>query len=146
MEIEPLRHAEAVAPLDERLRLGPFEREVILAVHALDVGDILEALGGDVDHRGATALQEGVGGDGGADADAVDAAGGDVAEGDGVHDGVDGAGRRGRRLGDDQLARLVVDADEIGEGAPRINPEPNWHPRSFLPWRTMNSGSIVVPR
>ena len=41
---------------------------------------------------------------------------------------------------------LIVDADEIGEGAPRINPQPNCHQRSFLPWRTVNSGSIVDPR
>ena len=44
MEVEPLRHPKAVAALDQRLRLGPLQREVVFAVHALDVRDILEPL------------------------------------------------------------------------------------------------------
>ena len=42
VEIEPLRDPEAVASLDERPRLGPLQREVMFAVHALDVRDVLE--------------------------------------------------------------------------------------------------------
>ena len=69
MEVEPLRHPEAVAPLDQRLRLRPLQGEVVFAIHALDVGDILEPRGRHVDDGGAVALQERVGGDGRADAD-----------------------------------------------------------------------------
>ena len=131
VEIEPLRDPKAVAPLDQRPRLGPLQREVVLAVHALDVWDVLETGGGDVDDRGPISLQERVRRHGGADADAIEGVGRGLALGDGIHDGVDGTGGGRWGLGDDQLPRLVVDPDQIGKGPARVDPESNSHLRSL---------------
>jgi hypothetical protein len=104
---------------------------VVFAIHALDVRDILEPGGGDVDDRRTVPLQERVGGDGGADADPFKRTVPGSAPVDGVHDRVDRAGRRGRRLGDDQFPRRIVDPDQIGKRPARIDAEPNGHRCSF---------------
>ena len=122
VEIEPLRHAETVPSLDERPGLGPLQREVVFAVHALDVRNVLEPGGGDVDDGGAIALQQRVGSHGGADADRIERIGSGPTLGNGVHDGVDGAGRRRRGLGDDQLSSRIVDPDQVRERPACVDP------------------------
>ena len=70
----PLVHLVAVAPLYQRLGLDPGDVVMALALAPLDEGHVAKSGRRHVGDRGALALQDGVGRDGGAEADITDAA------------------------------------------------------------------------
>ena len=96
---DALVHLVAVAALHQRLRLDPGDVVVALALAPLDEGHVAEPGRGQVGDRGAFALQDRVGRDGGAEADVADGAhvAGAVEP---VDDPVDGIGRGGECLPD----------------------------------------------
>ena len=112
--------------------LGDLEAEVAgdergeAAGHAVGVGpraaaeleDVAEALGGDQAGAGEAALEQGVGGDGGAVDEEVDAVEG---RGGGVEGGEDAGGlvRGGRGL--DEADGGAVEEDQVGEGAADVD-------------------------
>src|SRR5215212_8724451 len=98
--------------------------DVILAIHALDVGDIREPLGRHEDNRGSIPPQERVRRHGSAHANRFEFTGWDSTPGNGVHVGVAGSGRR---LGDNELPGHVVDPDQIGTRPACIDSEAYCH-------------------
>ena len=115
-------HLVAVAPFHQRLGLDPGDVVVALALAPLDEGDVAKPGGGQVGDRGALALQDRVGRDGGAEADVAD----------GVHvagavqpvdNPVDGVGRCGECLPDVDGLRVGIVTNEIGEGSAHVDPD-----------------------
>ena len=128
--VDPLAHAEAVAPRHARLRPPPAQIVSMGARDAADQRNVLEARRGEVDHARAGALQARVGRDGGAEDEVAHGLRRDA----GAIEGIEhpDLGRRGgaRPLGDDDPA-ILVDRDEIGVGAARIDSD-SQHSASLL--------------
>jgi hypothetical protein len=126
---QPLRHGAAELALDQRPRLPGdvlLDRVVVGALVAADVDDVAEALGGDHPRLRALVLEDRVGRDRGAVHHQVDFGGADAAGGAEV---ADAAGdRRGDVLAAADLHHLdpvgvVVEVDEVGEGAADVDPD-----------------------
>ena len=91
-----------------------------------DEGHILEAAIGDIDDGGAATLQHRIGGDGGADDEALDALDAFQPR----QPGADGRGRVARRrgyLGRCDGAAVLIHQDEIREGAAGVDTEDDAH-------------------
>ena len=123
--VDALGQLEAVAALDQRLRLDPAHVVVGLAVAALDERDVLEAPGGDVGDDRTLALEHGVGRDRGAEPDVRDGGGGRVRR-EPAQDARHRVGRDREHLPDLDAA-LAVMGDEVGEGAADIDAEQMLH-------------------
>ena len=126
--VQSLRDADAVPPAHERRRLAPAEVVVVLAVDALDVRDVLEALRRQVEDARTSAREHGVDPDRRPDDDELDVDRVDRRVRERGGDGRDGiVGSRGN-LGE-RGAPLVVDRHEVGERAARVDADPDPHPR-----------------
>ena len=119
---DPLIHLVAVAPLHQRLGLDPGDVVVALALAPLDEGHVAKPGRGQVGDRGALALEDRVGGDGGAEADVADGAhiAGAIEP---VDDAVDRVSRCGKGFPDVDCLGFRVVADEIREGSAHIDPD-----------------------
>ncbi len=112
---QAFRRLEAILAAHRRRRLGIEEIVDVAPVVALHEQQVAKARGGDEGHARALAFQHGVGSDGRAvpqilDAREIDARGRERVEGTDI-----GAARRARHLGHDHAA--VLDGHQIGEGA-----------------------------
>ena len=130
--VHPLRDPEAVAPADEGRRLAPVEVVVVLAVDALDVRDVLEALGRQVEHPGAAAGEDGVDADRRSDDHRFDLARIDRCLPQHRGDGRDGVAGIGRHLREERAA-VVVDRDQVGERPAGVDAHPDPHQRNVRP-------------
>ena len=121
---DALRDAVAVAAGDQGSRFLPVQVVELFLVQAADEGHVLEAGGGDVEHAGATSLQDGVGGDGRADDDALHRllAGAHLLQYRGQ--GLGGSVGCRRLLAVDEGLAATIEPDEVGEGAAGIDPYP----------------------
>ena len=142
-EVEPAADALDQVPGHDPVGLHPEVRVAVAVGHRL-AGDLehrLVALGGDVAEGVDLALEQLVGGNGGAVADRADRVA--VALGqaeqsehlvDPGHEPVGRVARRRRGLGGDELAGVLVEGDDVGEGAPGVDADadPARHGRSLV--------------
>ncbi len=128
--VQTLDHAEAVRSLDQRDGLSPREVVVVLAVDPLDEGDVLEPTGREVDDPRTGSRQDGVDADRRPDDDERDLAGIDPRGLERRADRRDRIVPAGRDLGDGQAPGLLVDRDQVGEGAAGVDPHADAHPYS----------------
>jgi hypothetical protein len=129
-EVEPAAHPLDQVSGHDAVGLDPEVGVAVAVGHGLpgDLEHRLVALGGDVAERVDLALEQLVGSHGGAVADRADGIA--VALGqpeqaehlvDGRHEPVGGVARRRRRLGGDQLTGVLVEGDDVGEGAAGVD-------------------------
>ena len=131
LEVHPAADGAHVVGGDDARRLDPEVGVAVAVGHGL-AGDLeheLVALGRDEAEPLDLALEQLVGGDGGAVAD-----GGDVVTGGAQHaedlldagdEPVGGVGGRARRLGGDELAGVLVEGHDVGERAPGVDADPD---------------------
>ncbi len=100
---------------------------VVLAVDPLDVRDVFEALGREVEDTRALACEHRVDADRRADDDEADIGRIEPGRAERIRDRGDRIGRVGRHLGDEPAAARVVDCDEVGERATGIDPHSDSH-------------------
>ena len=118
---DALVDAEAVAAQHVGRRLGPLQVVQALAVDALDERDVLQARRGQVDGALAAALQQAVGGDGGAEDEEPDLVQGDAQAAHALQHRGGRVARRGRHLDLALAAVPLVDGDQVGEGAAGVD-------------------------
>ena len=137
LEVHPAADGAHVVGGDDARRLDPEVGVAVAVGHRLprDLEHELVALGGDEAEPFDLALEQLVRGDGRAVADGGDvvARGAQHAEDllDAGDEPVGRVGRRARRLGGDELAGVLVEGHDVGEGAPGVDA----HPDASLPVR-----------
>ena len=119
--IDPLAETETVSALHPRLGLDPAEVVGMRARDAADDGNVLEAVGPDVDHRRAGTFEVGVGGDRRAEHERPDGARWNCGGVESVEDSDGRLGGSRRPLRYDDRPRLLVDRHEVGKGASGVN-------------------------
>ena len=118
---DPLADADAIGPGDERLGLGPVEVVRVLLVDAPDRRHVLEARRREQQHARPAPLEQRIRADGRAEGDRGDGRRLDPRLLEAVEDRLR-RGSRGRGpLADHDRARLVVEDDEVGEGASGVD-------------------------
>ena len=137
---DPLADADAIGPGDERLGLGPVEVVRVLLVDAPDRRHVLEARRREQQHARPAPLEQRIRADGRAEGDRGDGRRLDPRLLEAVEDRLR-RGSRGRGpLADHDHTRLVVEDDEVGEGASGVDAGVQRH-RSAL-----RLPRIAVPR
>ena len=122
-----LVHAETVAARDERLRLQPLQVVRVLLVDALDVGDVLEAGGGQIDDPRTGALEHGIGADRGAEHQQRHLVERSIEARQHVEHRLPRVVRRRWPLRELQRAGALVQRHQVGEGAPGVDPDSRAH-------------------
>src|SRR5579862_3716281 len=135
VECDALTDADAVRPRDVRARLHPLHVEQRLAVDALDEGDVLEARRRQEDHALTLALEQAVRRHRRAEDEQLDLVRGNARATERVEDRRRRLRGGGRNLDRTPLPRCVVDDDEVGERAARVDSDPDAHvARAFPLW------------
>ena len=132
--VAALVHLEAVPPLHERDGLVPLQVVVVLAVHPLDEHHVAETPRADETWQLRLALQQGVGGHGGAVHQVTDGAVVDTGPADDVVDGPMRLPGRAGRLGHLHLAGLLVEQRQVGERAADVDSHAYSHRSPHLLW------------
>ena len=125
VEIEPLDHAETVPALDEWLRFAPFQRKVVLAVHPLQIGDVLEPGRRHVDDVRAIAGAEGRWSRRSCRYSGRRSRRRARRGSPSIARTTASTGRRGvdGRFCDDEVVRRIVDADQVGKRSAGVDPD-----------------------
>ena len=125
--VESLVDADAVPAARERGGLAPREVVVVLAVDPLDVRDVLEALRGEEEDARAAAREDGVDADRRPDDDEGHVPWIELGLLEGGGERLDGPRRVRGDLRDVPRAAVLVDGDEVREGASRVDAYANAH-------------------
>ena len=120
LRVNALGHVEAQLARDQRLEAAG-ETPVVRPGAPAKFQGITEPAGGDQPAPRALALQDRIGGDGGAVHDGLDGFGGSTARADPGHEAFGLCARSARDLGDLESAGLAVEGEHVGEGTAYVH-------------------------